>query len=82
MVSTTLLPATRVTAIDAAIVWMYLVGLFASDFSERIVVGSFAWMPAFYLIVLGLIFVPFYLRAKTRTLPKFDVADGSAQHGQ
>lgn len=118
MVSTTLLAATRVTAIDTAIVWIYLigimvlgitvgyrrnasseqfflagktlpwpmvgaalftanistihlVGLSASGFSEGIVVGNFEWMAAFCLIVLGLVFVPFYLRTKISTLPEF-----------
>ena len=118
MVSATLLAATRVTAIDTAIVWVYLggimvlgiavgyrkntsseqfflagktlpwpmvgaalftanistihlVGLSASGFSEGIVVGNFEWMAAFCLIVLGLIFVPFYLRTKISTLPEF-----------
>ncbi|UCD53242.1 MAG: sodium/solute symporter [Phycisphaerales bacterium] len=118
MVSATLLATTRVTAIDTAIVWIYLigimvlgiavgyrknasseqfflagktlpwpmvgaalftanistihlVGLSASGFSEGIVVGNFEWMAAFCLIVLGLIFVPFYLRTKISTLPEF-----------
>ncbi|MHC4518845.1 MAG: sodium:solute symporter family transporter, partial [Planctomycetota bacterium] len=118
MVSTTLLAATRVTAIDTAIVWIYLVGIMvlgiavgyrknasseqfflagktlpwpmvgaalftanistihlvglaASGFGEGIVVGNFEWMAAFCLIVLGLIFVPFYLRTKISTLPEF-----------
>ena len=50
---------------------IHLVGLAASGYSEGIVVGNFEWMAAFCLIVLGLIFVPFYLRTKLSTLPEF-----------
>jgi len=50
---------------------IHLVGLSASGFSEGIVVGNFEWMASFCLIVLSLIFVPFYLRTKLDTLPEF-----------
>jgi SSS family solute:Na+ symporter len=50
---------------------IHLVGLSASGFSEGIVVGNFEWMASFCLIVLGLIFVPFYLRTRITTLPEF-----------
>jgi SSS family solute:Na+ symporter len=50
---------------------IHLVGLAASGFSEGLVVGNFEWMASFCLIVLGLIFVPFYLRTKINTLPEF-----------
>ena len=50
---------------------IHLVGLSASGFSEGIVVGNFEWMASFCLIVLGLIFVPLYLRTRITTLPKF-----------
>ena len=50
---------------------IHLVGLAASGFSEGIVVGNFEWMASFCLIVLGLIFVPFYLRTRISTLPEF-----------
>ena len=50
---------------------IHLVGLSASGFSEGIVVGNFEWMASFCLIVLGLVFVPFYLRTKINTLPEF-----------
>jgi SSS family solute:Na+ symporter len=50
---------------------IHLVGLSASGFSEGVVVGNFEWMASFCLIVLGLIFVPFYLRTKINTLPEF-----------
>ena len=50
---------------------IHLVGLSASGFSEGIVIGNFEWMASFCLIVLSLIFVPFYLRTKLNTLPQF-----------
>ncbi len=56
---------------DANISSIHLVGLSASGFSEGIVVGNFEWMAAFCLIILGLIFVPFYIRTKISTLPEF-----------
>jgi SSS family solute:Na+ symporter len=50
---------------------IHMVGLSASGFSEGVVVGNFEWMASFCLIVLSLIFVPFYLRTKINTLPEF-----------
>lgn len=50
---------------------IHLVGLSASGFSEGIVVGNFEWMATFCLILLGLVFVPFYLKSKINTLPEF-----------
>jgi len=43
----------------------------ASGFGDGIVVGNFEWMAAFCLIILGLVFVPFYIRTKIKTLPEF-----------
>ncbi|MHC4807887.1 MAG: sodium:solute symporter family transporter, partial [Planctomycetota bacterium] len=50
---------------------IHMVGLSASGFSEGVVVGNFEWMASFCLIVLSLIFVPFYMRTKINTLPEF-----------
>lgn len=50
---------------------IHLIGLSASGFGEGIVVGNFEWMAAFCLVILGLIFVPFYMRTNIRTLPEF-----------
>lgn len=50
---------------------IHLIGLSASGFGEGIVVGNFEWMAAFCLIILGLIFVPFYIRTNISTLPEF-----------
>jgi SSS family solute:Na+ symporter len=64
-------PMVGAALFTANISTIHLVGLSASGFSEGIVVGNFEWMAAFCLIVLGLIFVPFYLRTKISTLPEF-----------
>jgi SSS family solute:Na+ symporter len=50
---------------------IHLVGLSASGFNEGIVVGNFEWMASLCLILLGLVFVPFYLRTSISTLPAF-----------
>jgi len=50
---------------------IHLVGLAADGYRIGIVVGNFEWMASFCLIVLGLIFVPFYLKSKINTLPEF-----------
>jgi SSS family solute:Na+ symporter len=50
---------------------IHLVGLAADGYRIGIVVGNFEWMASFCLIILGLIFVPFYLRSKINTLPEF-----------
>ncbi len=50
---------------------IHLVGLAADGYRIGFVVGNFEWMATFTLIVLGLIFVPFYLRSKITTLPEF-----------
>jgi len=64
-------PMIGAALLTANISTIHLVGLAASGFSEGIVVGNFEWMASFCLIVLGLIFVPFYLRTKINTLPEF-----------
>ena len=50
---------------------IHLVGLAADGYRIGFVVGNFEWMATFTLIVLGLIFVPFYLRSNITTLPEF-----------
>ncbi|MHC4325006.1 MAG: sodium:solute symporter family transporter [Planctomycetota bacterium] len=64
-------PMVGAALFTANISTIHLVGLSASGFSEGIVVGNFEWMASFCLIMLGLIFVPFYLRTKINTLPEF-----------
>jgi len=50
---------------------IHLVGLAASGAKEGLVIGNFEWMASFCLIVLGLVFAPFYVRTRITTLPEF-----------
>ena len=50
---------------------IHLVGLAASGFNDGLVWGNFEWMAVFILILLGLIFAPFYYKNKISTLPEF-----------
>ena len=50
---------------------IHLVGLASAGFSDGLVQGNFEWMAVFILIVLSLVFAPFYFRSKIATLPEF-----------
>ncbi|MGB5895763.1 MAG: sodium:solute symporter [Ignavibacteriaceae bacterium] len=50
---------------------IHLVGLAASGYKEGLVWGNFEWMATFTLILLGLVFAPFYFKNKISTLPEF-----------
>ena len=50
---------------------IHLVGLAAGGAKDGLVIGNFEWMACFLLIVLALLFVPFYLSSMVRTLPEF-----------
>jgi SSS family solute:Na+ symporter len=50
---------------------IHLVGLAASGAEVGIVIGNFEWMASFCLIILGLVFAPFYFRSRISTLPEF-----------
>jgi SSS family solute:Na+ symporter len=50
---------------------IHLVGLAASGYNEGLVWGNFEWMATFTLILLALVFAPFYFRARISTLPEF-----------
>ncbi|QGY46788.1 sodium/solute symporter [Maribellus comscasis] len=50
---------------------IHLVGLAASGYNEGFVWGNFEWLASVSLIMLGLIFAPFYFRSKISTLPEF-----------
>ncbi len=49
---------------------IHLVGLAAAGAHEGMVIGNFEWMASFCLIVLGLVFAPFYFRSRITTLPE------------
>ncbi len=50
---------------------IHMVGLAASGYNEGFVWGNFEWMAIFTLILLALIFAPFYFKTKIFTLPEF-----------
>ncbi len=50
---------------------IHLVGLAASGYSDGLVWGNFEWMATFTLILLGLVFAPFYFKSRISTLPEF-----------
>jgi len=50
---------------------IHLVGLAASGAKDGMVIGNFEWMACFTLILLGLVFAPFYIRSRVSTLPEF-----------
>ena len=64
-------PMVGAALFTANISTIHLVGLAADGYRIGFVVGNFEWMATFTLIVLGLIFVPFYLRSNITTLPEF-----------
>jgi uncharacterized sodium:solute symporter family permease YidK len=50
---------------------LHLVSLAQAGYDTGLLMGNFEWMAAFTLILLALVFVPFYMRAKVATLPDF-----------
>ncbi len=50
---------------------VHLIGLAGAGFSEGMVFGNFEWLAPFLLILLGLVFAPFYFRSKVATLPEY-----------
>ncbi len=50
---------------------IHLTGLAADGFRLGLVVGNFEWMASFTLVLLAVIFAPFYFKTKISTLPEF-----------
>ncbi len=50
---------------------IHLVGLAASGYNEGLVWGNFEWLAVITLILLGLVFAPFYFTSRISTLPEF-----------
>lgn len=50
---------------------IHLVGLAAGGASSGMVIGNFEWMACFTLMLLALVFAPFYIRSSAHTLPEF-----------
>jgi SSS family solute:Na+ symporter len=64
-------PVIGAALFTANISTIHLVGLAADGFRIGIVVGNFEWMASVTLILLGLVFAPFYFRSKISTLPEY-----------
>jgi SSS family solute:Na+ symporter len=50
---------------------IHLVGLAEAGYDMGLVVGNFEWMASFCLILLALVFIPFYFRSHISTLPEY-----------
>jgi solute:Na+ symporter, SSS family len=50
---------------------IHLVGLAASGAKDGMVIGNFEWVACFTLMLLGLVFAPFYIKSRVSTLPEF-----------
>ena len=50
---------------------VHLVGLASSGYGDGLVWGNFELLSGFPLILLGLVFAPFYFRSKVSTLPEY-----------
>src|SRR5882762_3690501 len=49
----------------------HFIGLAGSGATSGLAVGSFEWLACLILLVLGWVFVPFYLRSNVFTMPEF-----------
>ena len=49
----------------------HFIGLAGSGASSGLAVGHFEWLACLMLLILGWVFVPFYLRANVFTMPEF-----------
>ncbi len=50
---------------------VHLTGLAGAGFNEGLVFGNFEWLAPFLLLLLGLVFAPFYFRTRVATLPEY-----------
>jgi len=50
---------------------LHLVSLAQSGFDTGLLNGNFEWMAAFTLVLLAVLFIPFYIRSNVTTLPDF-----------
>jgi len=64
-------PIIGISLFCANISSIHLVGLAAGGYKEGMPVGNFEWGASFCLIILGLVFAPFYFRSKLSTLPEY-----------
>jgi len=64
-------PVIGISLFCANISSIHLVGLAADGHRVGMPVGNFEWGASFCLIILGLVFAPFYFRSKLTTLPEY-----------
>jgi len=66
-------PAIGLSLFATNISTVHLIGLAADGFhpSKGMAVGNFEWLAAFCLILLALVFAPFYHRSNVATLPEY-----------
>lgn len=50
---------------------IHLVGLASAGYQHGLVIGNFEWMASFCLILLGIVFAPFYFGSRITTLPEY-----------
>ncbi|MCC6294897.1 MAG: sodium:solute symporter [Bryobacterales bacterium] len=50
---------------------IHMVGLAASGYNEGLVWGNFEWMAVPALVLLAIVFAPFYFRSRIATLPEY-----------
>ena len=50
---------------------IHLTGLAAEGYRVGLVAGNWEWMATFTLLLLAMIFAPFYIKTKISTLPEF-----------
>lgn len=64
-------PVIGMALFSANISSIHLVSLAQAGYDSGLAMGNFEWMAAFTLIMLALLFAPFYIRAGVTTLPDF-----------
>lgn len=64
-------PVVGAALFAANISTIHLVGLAEGGYKYGLVIGNFEWMATFTLVLLALIFAPFYFRSRISTLPEF-----------
>jgi solute:Na+ symporter, SSS family len=50
---------------------IHMVGLPESGYKQGLVIGNFEWMATFTLMLLALVFIPFYFKSRITTLPEY-----------
>ena len=64
-------PIVGAALFSANISTIHLVGLAEGGYKYGMVIGNFEWMATFTLVLLALVFAPFYFRCHLSTLPEY-----------